>query len=153
MCVGMCMHILCECVNCLNHAHTHTPSLPQPPTEPNGIITNYTIRYREESTTSTYRTSPLSSNSTHHYIIGLETTSSYLVEVAASTSVGLGPYSEPVAVLTEQPGTCIKPCTHITGTYVLYIIRRNTYVHIHGHTHTHKYLQCLCYEHVILLSA
>ena len=104
ICEHVSVCVLCECVVSKSHTHTHTPSLPQPPTEPNGIITNYTIRYREESTTSTYRTSPLSSNSTHHYIIGLETTSSYLVEVAASTSVGLGPYSEPVAVSTEQPG-------------------------------------------------
>ena len=103
VCGYVCMHILVV-HRIVSKSHTHTPSLSQPPTEPNGIITNYTIRYREESTTSTYRTSPLSSNSTHHYIIGLETTSSYLVEVAASTSVGLGPYSEPVAVLTEQPG-------------------------------------------------
>ena len=82
-------------------------TFPQPPAEPNGIITNYTVRYKQESSQSFYQTVPLGSNSTHHYLSPLLQRASYQVEVAAGTSVGVGPYSEPITVSTDKSGIII----------------------------------------------
>ena len=70
-----------------------------PEVERNGIITNYEVSY-------SYSGGEASSNTTR---LSLQLTSlaeaeTYSIQVRAYTSVGPGPYSDPIVVMTLDPG-------------------------------------------------
>ena len=76
----------------------------EPPfiSDQNGIITNYTIRWtltpsEGESEYTTTNTNITVSNLTPH--------TTYVWTIAASTSVGIGPYSTAVNILMPEAGT------------------------------------------------
>ena len=70
-----------------------------PPHQQNGVITGYTITQRVAGNVST-----LTSRDSMLLVDGLRPFTSYTFEVAASTSVGLGPATAPLVVQTQQAG-------------------------------------------------
>ena len=102
-----------------------------PPIDQNGVITEYEIMYTPLETFG----GKLESNSTivleparSVNLTGLEEYINYNISVRAYTSVGAGPYSVAVTVLTLQDSKCIIR-THYTLTMVFmlhwYIYREN----------------------------
>ena len=63
-----------------------------PPTTPNGIITEYEIRYRESSSTGPYNMT--NTTNTQYSIVGLIPNTSYTIGVRAYTSVGPGEWTD-----------------------------------------------------------
>ena len=86
------------------YANTQTHKHTQHPQEPNGIITNYTLRYKLEGEIS-YTLVEMGSNNTEYELFPLLPKASYEIEVAGSTSVGLGPYSDALIIFTDKIGT------------------------------------------------
>ena len=73
----------------------------------NGIIVSYDVRveplqFTGELETQTINTTDLSVN-----VTGLEETVEYIISVRAYTSVGPGPYSDPVAEGTSEDGNIL----------------------------------------------
>ena len=60
----------------------------------NGVITGYSVRYGEEGTTEV-----VSGNETT--ITGLESSTTYSIQVAAVNSAGTGVYSDPITAETD----------------------------------------------------
>ena len=84
--------------------------VPPPLNKHNGVITGYVVKIiglRELDV----------DNTTSHSIGGLNASSSYSFSVAAKTSVGPGPFSKPVSVVTHHGGNAGK-----TLSAILYII-------------------------------
>ena len=76
--------------------------VPPPLNKHNGVITGYVVKIiglREL----------VVDNTTSHSIGGLNASSSYSFSVAAKTSVGPGPFSEPVSLVTHHGGNAGKP--------------------------------------------
>ena len=63
-----------------------------PPTMPNGIITAYSIRYRESTSTDPYNIT--NTTNTQYSIVGLIPNTSYTIGVRAYTSIGPGEWTE-----------------------------------------------------------
>ena len=68
-----------------------------PPTKQNGILTEYTVRFRNQTTNTTTTFLP---NVTALRMEDLLAGTTYLVDVAASTAVGIGDYSDPILQIT-----------------------------------------------------
>ena len=69
----------------------------------NGIITEYTIRQVTGDQDEYYAT-----NATHFELTDLIPNTGYTFTIAASTSVGTGPYSPIVNVITPEDGKCMR---------------------------------------------
>ena len=67
-----------------------------PPTQQNGILTGYTVRFNQTTSTTT----PVLPNVTTLMVEDLVAGTTYLVDVAASTAVGIGDYSDPISQAT-----------------------------------------------------
>lgn len=86
----------------------------RPPNESewNGILRGYQIRYAETTFTSTTTSQPQlrawmeiyisSANQTNYTISQLHSSTSYCIQVTAVTTVGIGPYSQPLYVSTLE---------------------------------------------------
>ena len=104
-----------------------------PPTEPNGILTNYVLSYKVNDKLMSHWLEPSQTS----YVIGrFEFNSTYLVQVAASTRMGLG-ISEALTFKTPLPPEFPMPPTEIvveevTSETISLIVRRQqpTYVHL-----------------------
>ena len=87
-----------------------------PPIEQNGVITMYEVMYTPletfGGTLESDTVNVLGSNSSVD-LMGLEEYVNYEISVRAYTSVGVGPYSVAVTVLTMQDSKCIVR-THYT---------------------------------------
>ena len=68
-------------------------------TDSNGVITGYVVQYREEITGQERTTELVSGNETT--IIGLESSTTYSIQVAAVNSAGTGVYSDPITAETD----------------------------------------------------
>ena len=68
-----------------------------PPTKQNGILTEYTVRFRNQTTNTTTTVLP---NVTALMVEDLLAGTTYFVDVAASTAVGIGDYSDPISQTT-----------------------------------------------------
>ena len=81
---------------------------PPPPSSRNGLIINYVIRYSRvgQPTSSIANTS-----STQEIITGLHPYANYLFSIAATTSAGVGPFSDSVIVETFESGKHV--CVHL----------------------------------------
>ena len=64
-----------------------------PPTKPNGIITVYEIRYRESTSTGSYKRVTSITN-TQYSIVGLIRNTTYNIGVRAYTSIGPGEWTD-----------------------------------------------------------
>ena len=69
------------------------------PSDENGIITRYEVEY-----SSVFSSLTLVVNEMVAQLVELEEYTEYSVRVAAHTSVGAGPFSQPVVTTTEQDG-------------------------------------------------
>ena len=76
----------------------------QPPTQPNGVITNYIISYRLEDNPTSNQTTRIGSNATTFILKDLEKDKNYIVRVAAVNSIGVGPFSEISMAVTGSAG-------------------------------------------------
>lgn len=70
----------------------------------NGMITNYSVSYRLNSSSQPSEIVTTDDNSTSLVLSGLMDSSVYHVQVAASTSVGIGPYTTAVVGTTLHRG-------------------------------------------------
>ena len=72
----------------------------------NGNITGYSVRYRVQEYESTQTESVSGGATTHATIPGLTPSTSYVIEIAAVNSAGIGVYSDPLTVeilATSEP--------------------------------------------------
>lgn len=82
---------------------------PPPPEHQNGIITAYIVNVSledNETLVQHYTTSSLSVT-----LVGLLPFSTYMVLVAAETSVGRGPFSSGLRIYTPEDGKIFYHCT------------------------------------------
>lgn len=79
---------------------------PPAPAGQNGIVTSYVVLVTEVLTNTTTRYQRDGSR-TEILITNLRPFREYSCSVAASTSVGSGPYSIPFTITTHQDGECI----------------------------------------------
>ena len=79
-----------------------------PAIDRNGIITQYEVEYNQTTFDSvpTNRTVTVDSSTTMTLLTGLEEYVVYYIRVRAYTSVGSGPYSNPIMEITLQDGMC-----------------------------------------------
>ena len=84
-----------------------------PSTDRNGIITSYTLQYRMESASSYTTLSP--TTATLASIVSLNEFTEYQVKVAASTSHGLGPYSDVIVATTNESRPISPPQIQVTN--------------------------------------
>ena len=68
----------------------------------NGIITNYVINVTEDATGEIFQES--TSNTSHTIDNNLRPYYTYTFEIAAETSVGLGPFSSGISITTHEYG-------------------------------------------------
>ena len=68
----------------------------------NGDITGYLVRYGVQESGSTQTESVSGGGATTRFISGLQSITSYSVEVAAVSSAGSGVYSDPYIILTDS---------------------------------------------------
>ena len=64
----------------------------------NGNITGYSVRYRVQGYESTQIVSVSGGSTTHATIPGLTPNTSYVIDIAAVNSAGIGVYSDPLTV-------------------------------------------------------
>ena len=76
-----------------------------PPTVPNGIITQYTAEWKKDSD-SNYNSTITTSR--RYTIDNLQPQHLYCVRVAPSTSIGQGPFTEEKCANTNVSGTCMS---------------------------------------------
>ena len=79
---------------------------PPPSKGQNGIITSYTVLITELPTNTTY-TYQRSGSHTEIVITNLHPHYDYRCSIAAETSVGLGPFSTPFILTTQQNGALL----------------------------------------------
>ena len=72
----------------------------------NGVITSFTVTM-QEVTTSRLDTHQLQTENFHQLISSLHPYYQYSFRVAANTSVGMGPFSPPISVRTQEDGMLI----------------------------------------------
>ena len=80
-----------------------------PPIDQNGIITMYEVMYQPLETFNgiiSTQTMNVSGTEMSVFLIELQEFVNYNISVRAYTSVGAGPYSDEVTVLTLQDGKC-----------------------------------------------
>ena len=70
----------------------------------NGDITGYSVRYGVQGSGSTQTVSVSGGGATVATISGLESSTTYSIEVAAVNSAGTGVYSDAIMKETAQPG-------------------------------------------------
>ena len=77
-----------------------------PAIDQNGIITRYEVEYNQTtfSGATTYNTTTVDSSTFMVDLTGLEEYVEYSIRVRAYTSVGAGPYSDTVNVITSEDG-------------------------------------------------
>ncbi len=80
---------------------------PPPYEDQNGVIVSYLISVTVNETGGTFM---LSTNDTSLSITGLRPYRTYICTIAASTSVGVGPYTS-VIVETLEDGESLRTCT------------------------------------------
>ena len=73
----------------------------------NGDITGYTVRYGVQESRITQTESVLGSATTEATISGLTPSTSYVIDIAAVNSAGIGVYSDPLTVETSVEGESI----------------------------------------------
>lgn len=71
----------------------------------NGIIVSYTVRITSKYNSRTVTTS---NNDTNISVHNLLTLTNYSIQIAASTTIGIGPFSNPVWSITSK-------LTHVTN--------------------------------------
>ena len=77
-----------------------------PPDHVNGILLGYYVKYlRHDKANANITMVTVNSTTLHVELEGLGKYKEYSIQVAGSTVVGLGNFSEPVYVRTEQDGT------------------------------------------------
>ena len=73
----------------------------EPPDEhQNGHITGYDVRVIAQEGRSSFM--KLSTENSEILVFSVEESTTYFVSVAAKTSVGVGPYSEPISITTKK---------------------------------------------------
>ena len=89
-------------------------------------ITGYVIRYIKDGSQDTIKDieNVNVASGTTHAILRLVAYTNYLVTVAAVNVNGIGPFSEPMARISGEDGTCVSIHINLT-TYYSYIL---TYV-------------------------
>ena len=70
----------------------------------NGIVVNYEVRYQPLQFTSTLATTSINTTNLSANITALQEYVEYNISVRAYTSVGSGPYSDPVTQRTIEDG-------------------------------------------------
>ena len=65
----------------------------------NGVITHYVIRVTEIETGMVFQ---YTSTSTSYSLQSLHPAYTYRYEIAASTTIGLGPFSTPISIITDE---------------------------------------------------
>ena len=90
-------------VSAMNDSSTSIQVSWEPPTTEFtfGILRAFIIRYALASDQEAYNYTTISSDVTTHIIEGLLEFTLYNIEIAAST-VGIGPFSDPVSVMTDE---------------------------------------------------
>ena len=76
-----------------------------PAIDQNGIIINYEVRFEPLQFTAELSTNTINTPDLSVTITGLEEYVEYNISVRAYTSVGPGPYSDPVTERTSEDGT------------------------------------------------
>lgn len=86
-----------------------------PPTDENGIVTGYSIRYVavERDKDPVQKISDIPSNCFRYRIEGLKKGTLYSVTIAAHTDNGQGPESLPILVRTEEDGMSVWQCPNM----------------------------------------
>ena len=83
-----------------------------PPVDQNGIITDYEVLYVQLETFGDVISMRVVNTSDMFYLLdNLEEYVNYTIQVRAFTSVGPGPYSDPIINQTLQDGKCFIICT------------------------------------------
>ena len=81
-----------------------------PAIDENGIITNYQVQFEPLQFTETLMTSTVNTTDLSIVIDSLEEYVEYNISIRAYTSVGPGPYSDPVTERTLEDGECDSIC-------------------------------------------
>ena len=71
----------------------------------NGDVTGYSVRYGVQGGGSTQTVSVSGGDATRRTISGLDTPTTYTIEVAAVNNAGTGPYSSPITRTTNGTST------------------------------------------------
>ena len=81
----------------------------------NGIVLEYHVRYwRHDKANDTLSMLTVNSTRLHAELHGLGKYKEYVIQVAGSTVAGLGNFSEPIFVRTEQDGEhCVLYCSFV----------------------------------------
>ena len=80
-----------------------------PPTDQNGIIITYEVEYIPlEDFDGAIGKSTTNVSALSLILLRLQEYVNYTISVRAYTSAGAGPYSDPVSVLTNEDGKCVK---------------------------------------------
>ena len=77
---------------------------PVPEEHQNGRISNYTVKYREKMANSGWKNLTVSSPNMQIIVCDLDFYTLYEFKIAASTSVGLGPFSNVTEIRTDADG-------------------------------------------------
>ena len=110
-------------VYALNHTAITVEWGPVDCADRNGGITGYSVRYGEVGSAEGERTEMVSGDFSGgtYTISGLSPATAYTVEVAAETSAGTGPYSEPVNIETPDSEftSCLYPHVKLSNVAIL----------------------------------
>ena len=89
-----------------------------PAIDRNGIIVTYEVVFESVERNSTPKKQNVTASSRGTTLAGLQEYVRYNISVRASTSVGPGPYSTPLTVITDEDGKylCYKPINSFTYT-------------------------------------
>ena len=76
--------------------------MPPPPIDQNGVLLNYTIEYFGVDRDTSVRSRIVPASLLSLNITGLEEDTMYSFRIRASTSVGFGPFTDPITATTQE---------------------------------------------------